>query len=272
MLNLSNVTLLCVETRDPELAHWAIDKCLQGTRFAKVVLITNLDLVKIKRSEIEYVQATPIATTKDYSDLLLTGIDQHVQGSHVLIIQWDSFITHPNLWRDEFLKYDYIGPVWPHHPETPVGNGGFSLRSAKLLQAIKQPDFIKRHPEDYCICADNRDFLEKECGIQFAPSAIAEQFAVERSEWHDAFGFHGFFNFGRVLSDDQLTAFLKIIPNSCLKGVDAFDLFDYLMSRSKLGLALSISSRNQFTWKLRYRYIRMKIQGVIDRFSWVKTN
>ena len=258
MLNLSTVTLLCVETRDPELAHWAIDRCLQGIHFAKVVLITNLNLIKVKRSEIEYVQAPPIATTKDYSNLLLTGIDQHVQGSHVLIIQWDSFITHPNLWRDEFLKYDYIGPVWPHHPETPVGNGGFSLRSAKLLQAIKRPGFIKRHPEDYCICADNKDFLERECDIRFAPTDIAEQFAVERSEWHDAFGFHGFFNFGRVLSDDQLTAFLKIAPNSYLKGIDAFDLVDYLFLENKLYLALLIGSRIQFTWKLRKRYLRMK--------------
>ncbi|QWE18908.1 DUF5672 family protein [Polynucleobacter corsicus] len=258
MLNLSNVTLLCVETRDPELAHWAIDRCLAGTHFAKVVLITNLDLVKNKRADIEYVQAPPIATTEDYSNLLLTGIDQYVVGSHVLVIQWDSFITHPNLWCNEFLDYDYIGPVWPHHPETPVGNGGFSLRSVKLLQAIKRPGFIKRHPEDYCICADNKDFLEKECDIQFAPSEIAEQFAVERSEWHDAFGFHGFFNFGRVLSDEELTAFLKMIPNSYLKGVDAFDLVNYLLLENKLCLALLIGSRIQFTWKFRMRYLKMK--------------
>jgi hypothetical protein len=257
MLNLSNVTLLCVETRDPELAHWAIDRCLAGTRFAKVVLITNIDLVKNKRSDIEYIQAPPIKSTKDYSDLLLTGIDQYVVGSHVLVIQWDSFITHPNLWRNEFLEYDYIGPVWPHHPQTPVGNGGFSLRSVNLLQAIKRPGFTKKHPEDYCICADNKDFLEKECGIRFAPTAVAEQFAVERSEWHDAFGFHGFFNFGRVLSDEQLTVFLKMIPNSYLKGLDAYDLVDYLISINKLDLALLIKSRIQFTWKQRKRFLRM---------------
>jgi len=261
MLNLSNVTLLCVETRDPELAHWAINRCLAGTRFAKVVLITNLDLVKNKRSDIEYAQAPAIRTTKDYSDLLLTGIDQYVVGSHVLIIQWDSFITHPNLWRNEFLDYDYIGPVWPHHPQTPVGNGGFSLRSLKLLQAIKRPGFIKRHPEDYCICADNKDFLEKECGIQFALPEVAEQFAIERSKWHDAFGFHGFFNFARVLSDDQLIIFLNMIPNAYLKGVDAFDLVDDLILMKKLDLALSISSRIQFTWRLRKRYISMKMKG-----------
>ena len=256
MLNLSTVTLLCVETRDPELAHWAIDRCLQGTRFAKVVLITNLNLIKVERSEIEYVQAPPIATTKDYSDLLLTGIDQYVLGSHVLIIQWDSFITHPNLWCNEFLKYDYIGPVWPHHPETPVGNGGFSLRSAKLLQAIKRPGFIKRHPEDYCICADNKEFLEKECSIQFAPTDIAEQFAVERSEWHNAFGFHGFFNFDKVLNACGLKDFLEKLPSGYLSTVDAYDLFNSLWHSDKFELAHYLFEKVGFKWKMRRQYLR----------------
>jgi len=256
MLNLSNVTLLCVETRDPELAHWAIDRCLVGTRFAKVVLITNTDLVKNKRSDIEYIQAPPIKSTKDYSDLLLTGIDQHVVGSHVLVIQWDSFITHPNLWRNEFLEYDYIGPVWPHHPQTPVGNGGFSLRSVNLLQAIKRPGFTKKHPEDYCICADNKDFLEKECGIRFAPSAVAEQFAVERSEWHDAFGFHGFFNFDKVLNDNELRKFLEKIPSGYLSSVDAYDFFNSLWQSNRFGLALYLFGKLGFRWKMRRQYLR----------------
>lgn len=256
MLNLSNVTLLCVETRDPELAHWAIDKCLQGTSFGKVVLITNLDRIASKRPNIEYVQAPPIATTKDYSDLLLTGIDAYVQGTHVLIIQWDSFITHPALWKNEFLEYDYIGPVWPHHPETPVGNGGFSLRSVKLLQAIRRPEFVKKHPEDYCICADNKEFLEKECGIKFAPIHIAEQFAVERSEWHDAFGFHGFFNFDKVLNDNELKDFLKNLPSRYLSSVDAYDLFNSLWQRDRSELAYYLFERVGFKWKMRRQYLR----------------
>jgi hypothetical protein len=255
MLNLSNVTLLCVETRNPDLAHWAIDQCLRATCFAKIVLLTNVDQVNNKRTDIEYVQAPPIRTTKDYSDLLLTGIEQYVEGSHVLVIQWDSFITHPNLWRNEFLDYDYIGPVWPHHPETPVGNGGFSLRSVKLLQAIKRPGFVKKHPEDYCICADNKDFLEKNCGIQFAPPEVAEQFAVERSEWHDAFGFHGFFNFNRVLSDKNLSSFLDLLPSTYLSGVDSYDLLTSLCLGGKFELATYLFEKIKFKWKMRRRYL-----------------
>jgi len=259
MLNLSNVTLLCVETRVPELAHWAIDQCLRGTRFAKVVLLTNIDLIENKRSDIEYVQAPAMRSTEDYSDLILTGISQHVTGSHVLIIQWDSFITHPNLWQNKFLDYDYIGPVWPHHPETPVGNGGFSLRSVKLLHAIQQPKFIKKHPEDYCICCDNRAFLEKECGIQFAPTEIAEQFAVERSEWHEAFGFHGFFNFDKVLTEKKLDEFFNLIPAKYLKGIDAYELCSSLRAKHQNALAQLLFKKIRFSWRMRKVYWGLKI-------------
>ena len=265
MLKLNNVTLLCVETREPELAHWAIDKCLGGTQFAKAVLVTNLDRISNKRSDIEYVQAPPIKTTKDYSDLLLTGIDRYVQGSHVLIIQWDSFIIHPNLWRDEFLEYDYIGPVWPHHPKTPVGNGGFSLRSKKLLRAIQQPGFLKKHPEDYCICADNKDFLER-LDIRIAPVDIAEQFAVERSTWHDAFGFHGFFNFGRVLNDAELKNFVKILSNNYLKGLDGYDLIEFLNAAGRHEVASLIWRRVSFSWRWRGRYLKTFSQFLSQRF------
>jgi hypothetical protein len=258
MQNLSNVTLLCVETRDPELAHWAIDKCLSGTQFAKIVLITNLERLTQKRSDIEYVQAPSIRTTKDYSDLLLTGLDQYIKGSHVLVIQWDSFVIHPELWTDEFLSYDYIGPVWPHHPQNPVGNGGFSLRSVKLLEAIKRPGFFKKHPEDYCICVDNKTFLEQECGIRIAPVNIAEQFAVERSPWHKAFGFHGFFNFGRVLNDESLRVFINTLPESYLSGLDVYDLVAYLRQEGRFGMAKEIATKVRFKWKMRKRYLKLK--------------
>ena len=258
MLNLNNVTLLCVETREPELAHWAIDKCLSGAQFSRVVLITNLDRVSNKRPDIEYVQAPPIKTTKDYSELLLTGLDQYVQGSHVLVIQWDSFVIHPELWTNSFLTYDYIGAVWPHHPTTAVGNGGFSLRSVKLLQAMKKPGFVKRHPEDYCICVDNKEFLTQECGIRIAPTGVAEQFAVERSPWHPSFGFHGFFNFGHVLSDAELTAFIKMLPENYLSGLDVYDLISYLRQESRFEMAKEIAGKVRFKWKMRKRFIKLK--------------
>jgi hypothetical protein len=88
LLDLSTATLLCVETRDPVLAHFSIQKCTQLACFGKVVLITDLEKLSkraddavdpkvdqaiVRLSGIEYVQAPPIKTTKDYSDLLLNS-------------------------------------------------------------------------------------------------------------------------------------------------------------------------------------------------------
>ena len=277
MLDLSAITLLCVETRDPSLAHFAIQKCTQQARFGKMVLITDLaklssqsddrasnqakdqeNTSKVARLQVvEYVQAPPISTTKDYSDLLLTGLRQYVAGTHVLIVQWDSFILHPELWTNDFLQYDYIGAVWPHHPDTPVGNGGFSLRSVKLLEALESPAIARRHPEDFCICVDNKVTLENQFGIRFAPESIAEQFAVERTSWQPAFGFHGFFNFGKALSSEELSTFLDLLPDAYLGGVDTYDLLDYLLNHNHKDLAQRIWKRVQFKWRYRKRYLLM---------------
>jgi hypothetical protein len=269
LLDLSALTLLCVETRDPALAHFAIQRCTQHARFGRVVLITDLDKLSKRAGDleqdqvidrlsgVEYVQAPPISTTKDYSDLLLTGLRQYVAGTHVLIIQWDSFILHPELWTHDFLQYDYIGAVWPHHPDTPVGNGGFSLRSVKLLEVLESPAISKRHPEDFCICDDNKVTLENQFGIRFAPTGVAEQFAVERTSWHPAFGFHGFFNFGRALSPEELSAFLDLLPVSYLGGFDTYDLIDYLIESKNTALAQRIWKQVQFKWRYRKRYLAM---------------
>jgi len=275
LLDLSAVTLLCVETRDPRLAHFALQKCMEQAHFSKAILLT--DLSKLHNPEgnqadeqeadqgieringIEYVQAPPIKITKDYSNFLLTGLRQYIASSHVLIIQWDSFIIHPELWTDDFLKYDYIGAIWPHHPKTPVGNGGFSLRSSKLLDALASPDIPKRHPEDFCICIDNQERLKKDFDIRFAPSEVAEQFAVERSAWHPAFGFHGFFNFARAFKSVDLTAFLHELSDDYLSGVDAYDLIDDLIIMNRLQEAQMLRRRVQFSWKWRRRFFQAKI-------------
>ena len=177
----------------------------------------------------------------------------------MLVIQWDSFILHPELWADDFLQYDYIGAVWPHHLDTPVGNGGFSLRSVKLLEALESPAITKSHPEDFCICVDNKITLENQFGIRFAPTNLAEQFAVERSAWHPAFGFHGLFNFSRVLADAELEQFLDILPSDYLGGVDTYDLIYSLRLDEKYSLAKKIINRLQFRWKMRKKYIRAKL-------------
>lgn len=256
MLDLSNVTLLCVDSRAPALATWALKRCLQHARFAKAVLMTDVDAVAIPEPGIEYVQCPPMATTRDYSEVMLKGITPHVEGTHVLVVQWDGFILHPECWDQAFLAYDYIGAVWPQFPETPVGNGGFSLRSRRLLEAMQSPSIVIDHPEDRCICVTNRPRLEHEFGMKFAPPAIADRFAVERTPWHRAFGFHGFFNFARALASEELRELIAALPAACCGGVDSYDLIDGLRARGETKIAAALFAKCPFRRKAAKRFIR----------------
>lgn len=255
MLDLSSITLLCVDNRSPDLAERAIARCLRQARFAKTVLMTNLAAVSVRKPVIEYVQAPRVASTRDYSRLMLTGIAPHVVGSHALVIQWDGFILHPELWDPAFLDYDYIGAVWPQFPATPVGNGGFSLRSKKLIECLRDERITIRHPEDKCICITNRRILESEFGIRFATPDVAERFAVERTAWHPAFGFHGFFNFAHVLEPPELERFIDELPASCCGGSDTYDLISQLRERHCHALAERLFAKCSFHWKTWREYV-----------------
>ena len=41
------------------------------------------------------------------------NLKQHSDNDFVMVIQEDGHIVNPNLWDDEFLKYDYIGAPGP---------------------------------------------------------------------------------------------------------------------------------------------------------------
>ena len=152
--------------------------------------------------------------------------------------------------------YDYIGAVWPQFPETPVGNGGFSLRSRRLLDAMQDPDAVIRHAEDKCIAITNRRLLEGKHGIRFAPAEVAEQFSVERTPWHPAFGFHGFFNFAEVFSAAELRPLLDTIPDSCCSSLDTYDLFDVLLERGARETAAALLAKARPKLKLWLRHRR----------------
>ena len=55
----------------------------------------------------------------------------------MLLIQWDGYVVNPEAWDPAFLGCDYLGAKWYWHDDgMRVGNGGFSLRSRRLLDAL----------------------------------------------------------------------------------------------------------------------------------------
>jgi Protein of unknown function (DUF5672) len=257
MLKLDQVTLLCIETRSPDLAIFAIQKCIANIKFQKVVLVTDLKIPYNYPKGIELTQAPDIRTTSDYSKYLLSDLEHLIEGTHVLVMQWDSFVINPELWEPIFLEYDYIGAPWPHHPKTPVGNGGFSLRSLKLIQALKDPRVTKRHPEDQSICIDNKLLLEDKLGIKFAPVELAEKFSFERGVWRNSFGFHGLFNFSKILNDPDLENLIKQVPKDFLGGPDTYELIEDLTRSNRIKTALKLLQKTKPKPERHFRFHKM---------------
>jgi hypothetical protein len=239
-LDLRNVSLVCVETRYPELARYALDRCLAAAEFKECLLLsaTRHDLPDY----IQQVAIAPIDSIEAYSAFMLRDLGRYFSGQHVLIVQWDSFILHGEHWDPDFLNYDYIGAPWEHRPVA-VGNGGFSLRSRRLVDALATMQFDQVHPEDHVICELRRDELEAR-GIIFAPPALAARFAFEaRPHATPSFGFHGLFNFHHALPDPALDAWLAMCSQATLRSGEARRLIRGLYHTGRHAMALRLLRR-----------------------------
>jgi hypothetical protein len=216
MLHLPDITLCAVDCVTPTLAAAALDRSMAACRFGRALLLSDTEAP----TQAEWVRIPRIGSIADYNEFMLRRLLDHVDTPHVLVVQWDGFVVDPGAWRPEFLAYDYLGARWPWHPAgSDVGNGGFSLRSRRLLQAMRGEGFLNvEAPEDDVIARHNRPWLERAHGIRFAPAEMADRFAYERGDpQRPTFGFHGLFNLWRHLDDTQVLAMLDALsPRTCL--------------------------------------------------------
>lgn len=218
-LELPQVTLCCVDTRSVPLALWAMQRCTDLVEFGDVLFMGPEPLkhrIEVPPG-IRWVACAPLKGIEDYNRIMLRELVHHVRTSHVLIMQWDGFITDPDQWRDEFLRWDYIGAPWYHggHPGR-VGNGGFSLRSLKLLKALQEAPVDCRRPEDEEICVHQQPLLTERWDTHIAPLELAQAFSWEYGPPRRAFGFHGMHNFAHVLDEPTLSAWLARAPTEIL--------------------------------------------------------
>jgi len=246
MLNLPDVTLLCVDTRTPALAIAAMQRCLAQVRFADALLLTEPSQIAVAPPGIGLRQVA-VDSIAAYSQLMLRGLLPHVHSSHVLVVQWDGFVLDATQWNQAFLQFDYIGaPLRGEPASRAVGNGGFSLRSRKLLQALLDPAMTMGHPEDLCICHENRERLERDHGLRFAPLELAARFSYERIvPGHATFGFHGLFNLQRVLAPAALHELVKSLPDVLARGLDAHDLCRTLIAQGQLAAAAELLAKRR---------------------------
>ena len=207
---LPDVTLLAITSTEMDEAQISMRISLHNIKFAKSKLLCSSPPKK-KYPDIEYVSIEPLKSVDMYNRIVFQDLHKYFETSHCLIVQADSFVVNSDLWKDEFLKYDYIGGPWPNKIEVkpdlilnleknPVGNGGFSLRSRKLVETTSKINFqslnFPMKAEDVVIC----HYLYQKMidnGIRFAPPKLAAQFSMENIEnlygqnVNSVFGFHG---------------------------------------------------------------------------------
>jgi ADP-heptose:LPS heptosyltransferase len=187
-------TLVCVDCRHHELALVALRRSMAQCRFERVQWFTNRPL---EAPGIDVVVIPDIASIADYSRFMIKDLANHVATDFALVVQYDGFVVNGRRWRAEFLDYDYLGAPWP---DGGVGNGGFSLRSTKLMRALQDPRVADLVPEDIAICRTYRGLLESEYGIRIAPAEVAARFSFEtRPPPEPTLGFHGIAHMVRII-------------------------------------------------------------------------
>lgn len=195
-LSLPDVTLICVDCDHPEKGLHAIRESMKHISYGKVILLTG-EALEVKENAIEVITVNRIPSVEEYSRFMITDLADYIETSHALVVQWDGYVINPSAWTNVFLDFDYIGAPWQHilgyYGEKTVGNGGFSLRSIRLLKILREMNCKECYPEDIRICIDNRRFLEY-LGMRFAPLHVAYRFSVKNEPYRGSFGWHSRYN------------------------------------------------------------------------------
>lgn len=205
-LSLPKVTLVSVSSVAPERNLKALEWCVDLVDFADCKLITDKEIPSdSKRIKVE--KCGLLGSIDEYSKFMIYDLDNYIETPFALVVQPDGVLVNPNSWTDDFLDFDYIGAPWPEGmfvddkgENIRVGNGGFSLRSKKLLSFFKDHNipwvsYRGSYNEDGFISMANLDLLRSR-GIKFPSASLAYKFSreLECSDLlqENPFGFHNY--------------------------------------------------------------------------------
>jgi hypothetical protein len=213
-------------------------------RFGEVLFLSDRPPPTNVDDAIRWERIDPLRSRADYSRFMLRELAAHIKTNHALCVQWDGYVLNGAAWTPHFLHYDYIGAVWPHFRDSHnVGNGGFSLRSRRLLAACRDLPFDGLEAEDVVIGRICRRHLE-ERGIRFAPEEIARAFAYERSAPAGReFGFHGAFNLIRLLEPGAATDLFRTVDQGMMARSERAEILRWALAHGRLRLAADMVFR-----------------------------
>ena len=198
-LNLPNVTLVAMTSVNVRATMLAMKYSMKNINFGDAVFISHRKPFTLPKG-IRYSHTSELKNINDFNYKMVYELGSHIKTDFALIVHADGFVVNPDMWRDEFLDYDYIGAPWPLPKEGDtttyrdkdgnicrVGNSA-GIRSKRLMDypsknnvpwegeyAFGQWWFY----EDGFICCKIRHLLEAE-GMKIAPIEVAKYYAHEK--------------------------------------------------------------------------------------------
>jgi len=210
-IQIPDVTLITFASiRIPEHIE-AMNKCVENIDFGAIKLLSNKKPDNLP-DYAEFIEINPINDIMDYNRFAFADLGYYVETSHALLFQDHAYILNANLWEDEWLRFDYIGAVWPLRENSYIanndeivrnGNGGFSLRSKKLMRLPKQNGWYLKEEQGFynedgnTTCYWRKEFLDN--GVIYAPVEVAAKFSFETAIEENDFGAMPTFGFHKYL-------------------------------------------------------------------------
>ena len=186
----------------------SLSRSCRGIEFGAVKIVTDNFPIHLSPKYISHEECPQLKNINDYNQYVFSELGKHVQTSHCLVVHADSYVIYPDLWDNNWLNFDYVAAPWQIKDDAyichdtgehvRVGNGGFSLRSKKLLDAphvlglpLKQEQNFFN--EDGNVAVYNRVAMLN-YGIKYAPVEVAAHFSFENPVPENyglkTFGFH----------------------------------------------------------------------------------
>lgn len=128
-LQLPSVTLLIIDCVNTKRAVNVVERCKSLCDFGAVKFLTSLP------TDYEHaIQIMPLNSLIAYSVFMITESYKYIDTSNVLVVQRDGWILNTSAWKEEWLRYDYIAPLFVQYDK--MGSGGFSLRSKRIMDHV----------------------------------------------------------------------------------------------------------------------------------------
>ena len=226
-----SLSLVIFDTDGIELARRAVERSTSLFSFEDVLIFSDQPK---KWGNFPIIELKKITSLSDYNHALYEELPQRLNTDFALIIQFDGFVLNPSSFTNFFYEFDYIGAPWPG---ATVGNGGFSLRSKRLIQTLTnyRASIRFNDPEDLTICRYLRPMLEDRNNIRFAPVEVARYFSVENENVKHPipFGFHGLHRLPEAYKDDY-KFLIDNLPDRCFQR-ESYQLHNLKIGFSRLG-------------------------------------